>query len=80
MTTRARKVPWKNPAPAIPAFPMIVLMPFTYGVADGAGVISCTVIQATPGRIREIPWPPWVIAPIFVVVCFTIDGIAEPRF
>ncbi|MEV6859739.1 NCS2 family permease [Streptosporangium subroseum] len=81
MMTQARNVPWENLTLAIPAFLMIVLMPFTYSITNGvgAGVISYTVIQATLGRIREIPWLLWVIALIFAAY-FAIDGIEELMF
>ena len=47
---------WKNMEVAIPAFLTIVLMPFTYSIADGIawGVISWVVIKIGVGKAEEV--------------------------
>jgi AGZA family xanthine/uracil permease-like MFS transporter len=53
---------------AMPAFLTIVVMPFTYSIANGigAGFISYVVVNATTGRASRIHWLMWVVALAFV--------------
>lgn len=53
---------------ALPAFLTIVVMPFTYSIANGigAGFISYVVLTAATGRAREVHWLMWVVAAAFV--------------
>jgi AGZA family xanthine/uracil permease-like MFS transporter len=52
----------------VPAFLTIVLMPFTYSIANGigAGFISYVVLQAAGGRGREVHPLLWVVSALFV--------------
>ena len=54
---------------ALPAFLAIVLMPFTYSIANGiaAGIIFYVVIKVAKGKAREIPLPLYIMAGLFVV-------------
>jgi AGZA family xanthine/uracil permease-like MFS transporter len=53
---------------AMPAFLTIVVMPFTYSIANGigAGFISYVVINAATGRARDVHALMWVVAVAFV--------------
>jgi AGZA family xanthine/uracil permease-like MFS transporter len=53
---------------AMPAFLTIVVMPFTYSIANGigAGFISYVVLNAATGRARQVHWLMWVVAVAFV--------------
>jgi len=53
----------------LPAFLTIVVMPFTYSIANGigAGFISFVVLRALTGRARGVHPLMWVIAAAFVV-------------
>jgi AGZA family xanthine/uracil permease-like MFS transporter len=53
---------------ALPAFLTIVVMPFTYSIANGigAGFISYVVIRAATGRAKQVHPLMWVIAVAFV--------------
>ncbi|WP_374112001.1 NCS2 family permease [Pseudonocardia sp. TRM90224] len=53
---------------ALPAFLTIVVMPFTYSIANGigAGFVSYVVIAAATGRARTIHPLMWVISVAFV--------------
>jgi adenine/guanine/hypoxanthine permease len=53
---------------ALPAFLTIVVMPFTYSIANGigAGFISYVVLNAASGRARDVHWLMWVVSVAFV--------------
>jgi adenine/guanine/hypoxanthine permease len=53
---------------ALPAFLTIVVMPFTYSIANGigAGFISYVVLAAATGRARAVHPLMWVVAVAFV--------------
>ncbi|RZT83757.1 AGZA family xanthine/uracil permease-like MFS transporter [Pseudonocardia sediminis] len=53
---------------AIPAFLTVVVMPFTYSIANGigAGFISYVVLAAATGRARSVHPLMWVVAVAFV--------------
>ncbi|PRZ08115.1 AGZA family xanthine/uracil permease-like MFS transporter [Isoptericola sp. CG 20/1183] len=69
MMMQVASISWKNVEIAIPAFLTIVVMPFTYSIADGigAGFIAFVVIKLALGKIRQIHWLMWVAAAMFVV-------------
>jgi AGZA family xanthine/uracil permease-like MFS transporter len=69
MMAQVTGISWKNVEIAIPAFLTIVLMPFTYSIADGigAGFLAFVVIKLALGKIRQIHALMWVAAAMFVV-------------
>lgn len=54
---------------AIPAFLTIVLMPFTYSIANGlgAGFVAFAAIRLMQGRAKEVHPLMWVVAAAFIV-------------
>ena len=54
---------------ALPAFLTIVLMPFTYSIANGiaAGIIFYVVIKLVRGKAAEVPIALYLMAGLFVV-------------
>ncbi len=54
---------------ALPAFLTIVLMPFTYSIANGiaAGIIFYVVIKLVRGKAKEVPIALYLMAGLFVV-------------
>ena len=56
MMRQAADIDWNDAEMALPAFITIVLMPFTYSIADGIawGIISWVAIKAGMGKINEI--------------------------
>jgi AGZA family xanthine/uracil permease-like MFS transporter len=54
---------------ALPAFLTIVVMPFTYSIANGigAGFVSYVVLRVATGKARGIHPLMWVVAAAFVV-------------
>ena len=56
MMRGATDIAWGQADEAIPAFLTVVMMPFTYSIANGisAGIISYVMIKLLRGRIREV--------------------------
>jgi adenine/guanine/hypoxanthine permease len=63
-----REIEWSDFSVAMPVFLTIVVMPFTYSIANGigAGFISWVVLHAATGRARTIHPLMWVVAIAFV--------------
>jgi adenine/guanine/hypoxanthine permease len=62
----------------LPAFLTMVLMPFTFSIANGigAGFISYVVLQAARGRARDVHPLLWVVAALFMVY-FVLEPLQE---
>ncbi|MBG0814761.1 NCS2 family permease [Planomonospora sp. ID82291] len=69
MMTAIREIDWTDYEIAIPAFLMIVLMPFTYSIANGigAGFLAFVLIKAVKGKAREVHSLMWLVAALFVL-------------
>ncbi|WP_418275954.1 NCS2 family permease [Isoptericola jiangsuensis] len=69
MMVQVASISWRDVEIAIPAFLTIVLMPFTYSIADGigAGFIAFVVIKLALGKVRQIHPFMWVASAMFVV-------------
>ena len=78
LMTQVRNIPWDDYDIAIPAFLTIILMPFTYSIANGigAGFISYVAIKVSKGKAREVSWLLWIVALAFVAY-FAIDPIED---
>lgn len=63
-----RDIEWGEFRVALPVFLTIVVMPFTYSIANGIGVgfISWVVLHAATGRARTLHPLMWVVAVAFV--------------
>ncbi|GAA5151641.1 MULTISPECIES: NCS2 family permease [Amycolatopsis] len=68
LIAQVRDIDFTDFSIALPAFLTIVVMPFTYSIANGigAGFISYVVIQAVTGKARRIHPLMWAIAVAFV--------------
>ncbi|MCT2582711.1 NCS2 family permease [Actinophytocola gossypii] len=69
MMAQIREIDFDDFTVALPAFLTIVVMPFTYSIANGigAGFVSYVVLRAVTGRARGTHPLLWVIAALFVV-------------
>lgn len=76
MMTQIKHISFDDYTIGIPAFLTIVVMPFTYSIANGigAGIVTYTLLQLTTGKARQIPALLWVVAGAFVVF-FAIDPV-----
>ncbi|AKK02608.1 NCS2 family permease [Corynebacterium epidermidicanis] len=61
---------------ALPAFLTIVVMPFTYSIANGIGVgfVSYTLLALASGKAKKVHWLLWLISVLFMVY-FAIDPV-----
>lgn len=68
MLSAIRGVDFDDPTEAIPAFLVLVTIPFTYSIADGIGMgfISYAVIKALSGRGKEVHSLLYVLALVFI--------------
>jgi len=63
------KIHWRDYTESIPAFLIIIGIPFSYSIADGLalGFISYPVIKGFSGRGREISWLTYLLAIVLVL-------------
>jgi len=64
MMRQAADINWANVESAIPAFITMVMMPFTYSIADGIawGIITYVLIKAGAGKMSDISNVMWGLA------------------
>lgn len=76
MAGQLTAIEWNKMYVAIPAFLTIVVMPFTYSIANGIGIgfISFALMSTFAGKAKEIHWLMWLISGLFVVY-FAMDPI-----
>ncbi len=69
MMRNVTEVRWEDPTDAIPAFLTIAVMPLALSIADGLafGFISYATLRLLTGRGREVSWPVYLLATLFVV-------------
>ncbi|GLY69177.1 NCS2 family permease [Amycolatopsis taiwanensis] len=75
---QVRDIDFTDFSVALPAFVTIVVMPFTYSIANGigAGFITYTVLQVATGKARRIHPLMWAISVAFVAY-FAVGPIQE---
>ncbi len=68
MLTQVRSIDFEDYSIAIPCFLTIVVMPFTYSIANGigAGFISYTLIALVSGRGRSVHPLLWLVSALFI--------------
>ncbi|MBA2323491.1 MAG: NCS2 family permease [Pseudonocardiales bacterium] len=68
MMRQLSRIDFQDFASALPAFLTIVVMPFTYSIANGigAGFVSYVLLQAATGRAQRVHPLMWVVAAAFV--------------
>jgi AGZA family xanthine/uracil permease-like MFS transporter len=78
MVMQVSGIDWKNYEVAIPAFLIMILMPFTYSITAGmgAGFIAYVVIKVAVGKVREIHPLMWLAGVLFVLY-FTLGPIKD---
>lgn len=69
MVRQAVNIDWTDWGLGIPAFLTIIMMPFTYSIADGIGTgfISYVFIRAIQGRFREIHPLMYAVSAAFIL-------------
>lgn len=78
MIGQVRDIDFSKFSIALPAFLTIVVMPFTYSIANGIGVgfISWVVLNAASGVVKKIHPLMWVVALLFVAY-FAVGPITD---
>jgi len=77
MLTVIREIDFKDLTEALPAFAVLVTIPFTYSIADGigAGFLSYVVLKILAGRWREIHPLMFALAIIFAAYFLYLGGL-----
>jgi AGZA family xanthine/uracil permease-like MFS transporter len=62
------EIHWHDPLVAVPAFLTLVLIPFTYSIANGLGfgVIAWAVLHLVTGKFKKQEWLLYVLAALFL--------------
>lgn len=78
MIRQVADIDFRDFSVALPAFLTIVVMPFTYSIANGigAGFVSYVLIQAATGHARRVHPLMWVVSATFIVY-FGLGPIRE---
>ena len=77
MITVVRNVDFDDLTEALPAFFVLVTIPYTYSIADGigAGFISYVILKIVAGRYRDIHPLMYALALVFAVYFLYLGGI-----
>jgi AGZA family xanthine/uracil permease-like MFS transporter len=69
MVRQVEEIDFSDFSIALPAFLTIVVMPFTYSIANGigAGFISFVLLRVATGRSKQVHPLMWVVAAAFVL-------------
>jgi len=69
MMGEVRHIDFSDITNSLPAFLAIVMMPFTYSIAEGIsfGMISYVLIKVLSGRYKEISIVMYVLAVLFII-------------
>ena len=78
MISQIKEIDFADFSVALPAFLTIVVMPFTYSIANGIGVgfITWVVLRVARGRIRDVHPLMWIVAVLFVAY-FAVGPITD---
>jgi AGZA family xanthine/uracil permease-like MFS transporter len=63
------RIDFENFEEALPAFFTLVMMPFTYSIANGiaAGFIFYTIVKIVSGKVKEIHPIMFIFATLFIL-------------
>jgi AGZA family xanthine/uracil permease-like MFS transporter len=68
MLAAITEIQWHDPLVAVPAFLTLVLIPFTYSIANGLGfgIIAWAVLHLFAGKARREDWLLYILAALFL--------------
>lgn len=68
MLATVAEIRWSDPLVAVPAFLTLVLIPFTYSIANGMGfgMIAWAALHLVTGKLRRQDWLLYVLAALFL--------------
>ncbi len=69
MLSTAAEIHFDDPTEGIPAFLTIIMMPFTYSIAEGIvyGILSYVILKAATGKFKQISFVTWVLFIVFIL-------------
>ncbi len=72
MMSQAGEIEYKDPTEGIPAFITMIMMPFTYSVAEGIvyGILAYVILKTVKGKFKDIPAVTWILFVIFLLRFF----------
>ncbi len=68
MLSSIGEIHWHNPLVAVPAFLTLVLIPFTFSIANGLGfgIIAWAALHLAAGKLRKQDWLLYLLAALFL--------------
>ena len=68
MLSSIGEIHWHDPLVAVPAFLTMVLIPFTYSIANGLGfgIIAWAALHLATGKLRKQDWLLYMLAALFL--------------
>ncbi|MGP8252100.1 MAG: NCS2 family permease [Terracidiphilus sp.] len=68
MLAAITEIHWHDPLVAVPAFLTLVMIPFTYSIANGLGfgIIAWAVLHLAAGKARRQDWLLYILAALFL--------------
>jgi len=68
MLATITEIRWNEPLVAVPAFLTLVLIPFTYSIANGLGfgIIAWAILHIAAGKFRREEWLLYILAVLFL--------------
>src|SRR5277367_4195290 len=68
MLAAISEIHWHDPLVAVPAFLTLVMIPFTYSIANGLGfgIIAWAVLHLAAGKARKQDWLLYLLAALFL--------------
>jgi AGZA family xanthine/uracil permease-like MFS transporter len=68
MLATISEIRWREPLIAVPAFLTLVLIPFTFSIANGLGfgIISWAALHLAAGKLRKQDWLLYLLAALFL--------------
>jgi AGZA family xanthine/uracil permease-like MFS transporter len=77
MMRNVGRIAWDEPQEYLPAFITIVLIPFTFSIADGIafGFISYVLLSVVSGTARKVHWLMYLFTLLFLVRYVALRGV-----
>jgi AGZA family xanthine/uracil permease-like MFS transporter len=68
MLATITEIRWNDPLVAVPSFLTLVMIPFTYSIANGLGfgIIAWAVLHVATGKFRRQDWLLYLLAALFL--------------
>ncbi len=72
MISQAGEINYKDPTEGIPAFLAMIMMPFSYSIAEGIvyGVLSFVILKVIARKFKDISIVTWILFAIFILRFF----------